>query len=256
MNQERQRCQSPLLHSFHNLGLLVVLRVNWVLSDICIKYWVFTVCYNRSGSARVVWCSSIKQSKADIDGVCVCVCFSACLLRCVCVYMTHVCLNVYACVCVCTRLCVPVWRIAHSCRSNICHGISWCVSQFTCSLTTLPLTSDSHFCRWPCFQHASRRMEWPGFMKKWWTLPGRSCRAWVCQPGKHPSSSFLPIVSTFNIINTLTFLVHAWLFWCVYDLFACVDMEGEGGGTLVYHLIWRTFVVNAEFDSGDISEIL
>ena len=136
MNQERQCCQSPLLHSFHNLGLLVVLRVNWVLSDICnIKYWVFTVCYNRSGSARVVWCSSIKQSKADIDGVCVCVCLLQCVFATLCVRVHDMCAWVYAyvcvCVCVCAHVCVfqckglltRVGAVFVTASVDVCHNL-------------------------------------------------------------------------------------------------------------------------------------
>ena len=117
MNQERQCCQWPLLHNFHNRGLLVVLRMNWVLSDIFnIKYWVFTVCYNRSGSARVVWCSSVKQSKADVDGVCLLQCVFATLYVCVLLRM-NMCVCTCVLECVCMRMCVCVCVHAFVCSS-------------------------------------------------------------------------------------------------------------------------------------------
>ena len=72
-------------------------------------------------------------------------------------------------------------------------------------------------------------------------------------------------MSIFNILNTLTLLMHAGLFWClrtpsnsdmdfgIFNVrvwrFACVYTRG----TLVYGLIRRTFVECTEFDSGEIS---
>ena len=77
---------------------------------------MFTVCYNRSGSARIVWCSSVKQSKADVDGVCLLQCVFATLYVCV-----LLCMNMCVCTCVlecvCMRMCVCVCVRAFVCSS-------------------------------------------------------------------------------------------------------------------------------------------
>ena len=90
---------------------------------------MFTVCYNRSGSARVVWCSSIKQSKADINGVCVCLLQCVFAMLCVCVHDTcvlecmHMCVCAHICVFQCEGLLIRVGAVFVMTSVDVCPSL-------------------------------------------------------------------------------------------------------------------------------------
>ena len=88
---------------------------------------MFTVCYNRSGSARAVWCSSIKQSKADNNGVCVCLLQCVFAMLCVCVHDTcvleFVCVCAHVCVLQCEGLLTHVGAVFVMTSVDVCHNL-------------------------------------------------------------------------------------------------------------------------------------